>query len=93
MLAQRGLPIEVDAPESATVFQVTQGLCRKHGLTAYDAGYLELAMRNRVALTTADAALERAARAEVVSDRSTCNIVQCATATVAIGAVRGTCIR
>jgi predicted nucleic acid-binding protein len=58
------LPIEVDAPESATVFQVTQGLCRKHGLTAYDAAYLELAMRNRVAITTADAALERAARAE-----------------------------
>lgn len=58
------LPIEVDAPESATVFQVTQGLCRKHGLTAYDAAYLELAMRNRVALTTADAALVRAARAE-----------------------------
>ena len=61
------LPIDVDAPESATVFQVTQGLCRKHGLTAYDAAYLELAMRNRVALTTADAALERAARAEGIA--------------------------
>jgi predicted nucleic acid-binding protein len=58
------LPVEVDAPDSTTVFQVTQGLCRKHGLTAYDAAYLELAMRNRVALTTADVALERAARAE-----------------------------
>ena len=58
------LRVEVDAPESVTVFQVTQGLCRKHGLTAYDAAYLELAMRNRIALATADAALERAARAE-----------------------------
>jgi predicted nucleic acid-binding protein len=58
------LRVEVDAPESVTVFQVTQGLCRKHGLTAYDAAYLELAMRNRIALATADGALERAARAE-----------------------------
>jgi predicted nucleic acid-binding protein len=58
------LPVEVDAPESATVFQLTQGLCRKHGLTAYDAAYLELAMRNRIVLATADGALERAARAE-----------------------------
>jgi predicted nucleic acid-binding protein len=37
---------------------------RKHGLTAYDAAYLELAMRHRIALATADGALERAARAE-----------------------------
>ena len=58
------LPVEVDTPESVTVFHVTQGLCRKHGLTAYDAAYLELAMRNRIALATADRALERAARAE-----------------------------
>jgi predicted nucleic acid-binding protein len=58
------LPVEVDAPVSATVFHVTQGLCRKHGLTAYDAAYLELAMRNRLPLATADGALERAARAE-----------------------------
>jgi predicted nucleic acid-binding protein len=49
---------------AVTVFHVTQGLCRKHGLTAYDAAYLELAMRNRIALATADGALERAARAE-----------------------------
>jgi len=58
------LPVEVDAPESVTVFHVTAGLCRKHGLTAYDAAYLELAMRNRIPLATADGALERAARAE-----------------------------
>ena len=58
------LPVEMDVPESVTVFHVTQGVCRKHGLTAYDAAYLELAMRNRIALATADGALERAARAE-----------------------------
>jgi predicted nucleic acid-binding protein len=58
------LPTEVDAPVASTVFHTTQDLCRKHGLTAYDAAYLELAMRHRIALATADGALERAARAE-----------------------------
>jgi predicted nucleic acid-binding protein len=57
------LPAEIDTPAAGTVFHSTQ-MCRKHGLTAYDAAYLELAMRNRIALATADGALERAARAE-----------------------------
>jgi predicted nucleic acid-binding protein len=46
------------------MFHTTQDLCRKHGLTAYDAAYLESAMRHRIALATVDAVLERAARAE-----------------------------
>jgi predicted nucleic acid-binding protein len=58
------LRVEVDGPLAGIVFHSTQSLCRKHGLTAYDAAYLELAMRNGIALTTADRALERAARAE-----------------------------
>jgi predicted nucleic acid-binding protein len=58
------LPAEIDMPAAGTVFHSTQDLCRKHGLTAYDAAYLELAMRQRIALATADDALERAARAE-----------------------------
>jgi predicted nucleic acid-binding protein len=58
------LPAEIDTPAAGTVFHSTQALCRKHGLTAYDAAYLELAIRHRIALATADAALERAARAE-----------------------------
>ncbi len=40
------LPVEVD--DGATqeiVFNTTQALCRKHGLTAYDAAYLEIAIR------------------------------------------------
>ena len=53
------LPAEVDTPAAVTVFFSTQDLCRKDGLTAYDAAYLELAIRHRVALATADAALER----------------------------------
>ncbi len=58
------LPTEIDSPSAETVFHSTQDLCRKHGLTAYDAAYLELAMRHRIALATADGALERAALAE-----------------------------
>jgi predicted nucleic acid-binding protein len=34
----------------------------EHGLTAYDAGYLELAMRNRLPLATLDEGLRRAAK-------------------------------
>jgi predicted nucleic acid-binding protein len=60
------LPTEVDIPSAGTVFHLTQDLCRKHGLTAYDAAYLGLAIRHRLALATADAALDRAARAEGV---------------------------
>ena len=58
------LPSEIDIPAAGTVFHSTQDLCRKHGLTAYDGAYLELAMRHRISLATADGALERAARAE-----------------------------
>ncbi len=42
-------------------------LARKHRLTAYDAAYLELALREGVALATLDAELERAAREESVA--------------------------
>lgn len=62
------LPVEVDELATpATVFDATQSLCRKHGLTAYDAAYLELAMRGSHALATVDEALRRAAIAENVS--------------------------
>lgn len=39
-------------------------LAEKHRLTAYDASYLELALRRRLPLATLDAALTRAATAE-----------------------------
>ena len=41
-------------------------LARKHGLTAYDAAYLDLALRLAVPLATLDRALARAAKAEGV---------------------------
>jgi len=50
------------APSSAAVV----GLCRRHGLTAYDALYLDLALRETADLATLDAALAKAARAEGV---------------------------
>ena len=49
-------------PSSATVLI----LCRKHGLSAYDALYLDLALRQEAVLATRDTALARAARAEGV---------------------------
>jgi predicted nucleic acid-binding protein len=62
-----GLPVDVDELATpATVFETTQSLCRKHGLTAYDAAYLELAMRGSAALATVDEELRRAAIPENV---------------------------
>ena len=52
------LPIAVDdLPRDAVVLQ----LARQHGLTVYDATYLELAMRIGAPLATLDAALRAAA--------------------------------
>jgi predicted nucleic acid-binding protein len=42
------------------------GLCRRHGLTVYDALYLDLSLRKDADLATLDAALARAARSEGV---------------------------
>lgn len=56
-----------DTTAPAMVFDVIQGLCRKHGLTSYDAAYLEIAMRGQHALATVDDALMEAARAEGVT--------------------------
>jgi len=43
------------------------GLCAKHGLTAYDACYLDLALHMQLPLATLDADLARAAAAEGVA--------------------------
>ena len=48
-----------DAPRGDMVLR----LARRHGLTAYDAIYLELASRERRALATLDKRLRRAAKA------------------------------
>ncbi len=61
------LPIDVDDRATASiVFDTTQSLCRRHGLTAYDAAYLEIALREDCALATVDQDLKRAAISEGV---------------------------
>lgn len=58
------LPIEVDpTPDPAGAANILS-VAEKHRLTAYDATYLELAIRRKLALATLDADLKMAARAE-----------------------------
>lgn len=63
----RNLPIDIDDETSARVWTATAHLAELHSLTAYDATYLELALRSGMPLATADAALIRAARAAGVA--------------------------
>jgi predicted nucleic acid-binding protein len=56
-----GLRVRVDRePEESVVLS----LARTHGLSVYDASYLELAVREAIPLATLDAQLIAAARAE-----------------------------
>ena len=62
--ALAGLPVRTDAdydPDSSFA------LAQEHGLSFYDALYLNLAQRRRVPLATLDRALRRAAAAEGVA--------------------------
>jgi predicted nucleic acid-binding protein len=56
-----GLAIEVDDETARHALHETLTLARNEGLTAYDASYLELAMRLGVPLATKDAQLARVA--------------------------------
>lgn len=58
------MTIEVDPESHAYAWSACVWLSDVHGLTAYDAAYLELAERRRLALATLDLSLARAARAE-----------------------------
>jgi len=61
------LPIDVDEQSTSTMVLTTvESLCRKHGLTAYDAAYLEIAIRGMCPLATVDVELIRAAVVEGV---------------------------
>ena len=60
----QGLSISVDAQKTKKAFETfnaTLALAQEHGLTAYDAAYLELAIRKRLPLATLDQALATAA--------------------------------
>ena len=51
----------VDAPPTAQVLRQITELARRYKLSAYDAAYLELAIRKRADLATRDVALRQAA--------------------------------
>jgi predicted nucleic acid-binding protein len=60
------IPLTFDQLSPAEVARDVVPLCWKHGLTAYDAAYLELALRLAAPLASIDNALIRAAAAEGV---------------------------
>jgi len=62
-----GLPIAIDQETATRAFDPIIALARAHKLTAYDAAYLELAIRRGLPLATLDKDLEKAARASGVS--------------------------
>ena len=57
------LPIVIDDSTNSRAWGVTLGLARGHKLSAYDAAYLELAIRLRLPLATLDKPLKAAASA------------------------------
>jgi predicted nucleic acid-binding protein len=56
------LEIEIDTDTPDRAFSHLLPLCRAHGLTSYDAVYLDLAVRQRLPLATLDEPLRTAAR-------------------------------
>lgn len=61
------LPIEVENPSRRQVFVAVRTLAGQHQLTAYDAAYLELAIRHNLPIASLDRALSRAALAAGLS--------------------------
>ncbi len=65
------LPIEIDPVSTSRVWGPALALAGEHGLSTYDAVYLELALRMRLPLATLDRALAAAAEAAGVDAPST----------------------
>lgn len=63
----RALPIVIDDETASRAWDDTLNLARAQNLSAYDAAYLELAMRRGLALATQDDRLKAAAAAVGVS--------------------------
>jgi predicted nucleic acid-binding protein len=61
------LPILIDQPTSSKTLSEIFSLARAYQLSAYDASYLELAMRESATLATLDSALSAAAKRAGVS--------------------------
>jgi predicted nucleic acid-binding protein len=62
-----GLPIEMDDETSQHAMKASLLLARTHGISAYDATYLELAIRRGLSLSTLDAKLRTTATAAGVA--------------------------
>jgi predicted nucleic acid-binding protein len=60
------LPVRIDQNTSLQAWGPTMELAARHGLTLYDAAYLELALRRGLPLATLDAELRSAAQKEGV---------------------------
>ena len=58
-----GLPIIVDLQTERQAWSDTVMLARQHGLSVYDAAYLELAIREQLPIATLDKQLKSAAQA------------------------------
>jgi predicted nucleic acid-binding protein len=61
------LPIVADSETEIQAWSATVGLARQHRLSAYDAAYLELAIRAGLSLATLDDSLKSAAQAAGVA--------------------------
>ena len=61
------LPIAIDPETAARAWPDAAPLAERHGLTLYDAAYLELSLRAALPLASFNAALTRAARAAGVA--------------------------
>jgi predicted nucleic acid-binding protein len=59
----KALPISVDERAPMTSSDAILALGREHGLSSYDAAYLELAVRNSIPIATLDERLANAAQA------------------------------
>jgi predicted nucleic acid-binding protein len=59
----QALPVILDTETAAQAWTITNLLAERHGLTLYDAAYLELAQRLDLPLATLDADLRTAAKA------------------------------
>jgi len=59
-------PIQVDPETDLRAWGTTLELAERHRLTLYDASYLELATRRKLAMATLDRELRRAAQGEQV---------------------------
>ena len=58
------LPVKVDAEADRQAWSATLHLAERHGLTVYDAAYLEIASRRKIPLATVDRQLRAAATGE-----------------------------